>query len=142
MKKTTIAVLTAILMGAALCLFAQSCDKQEKVLYNVRITGDADGDVALTFPDGSLNLDGTAGIDFHYGNTSDSLSVANADIPVIEDALCAKKASTRKAAKAIWNDFGKAFGIKAAKGTYWVHLYGTADIFGIEVKIDHTYSNR
>lgn len=45
-----------------------------KPLYHVDISGDADGQVAVTFPDGQFALHGDADLAFYYGNDSTLVS--------------------------------------------------------------------
>lgn len=128
-----------ILIGLAMMLSAlafTSCEEEEfKITYNVDIVGDADGDVTLTFPDGRLALQGCAAIDFHYGN---------ADVAdyTLTEALESNDANVVKAAWAVKEDVEKAFTVVATEGTYYIHIGGYAEAYGVKISIDETFTNR
>jgi len=55
----------------ALCLMAATtaCTKDDfKLTYDFTISGHANGEVAVAFPGGHVNLDGATELDFNYGN--------------------------------------------------------------------------
>lgn len=73
-----------------------------KPLYHANIVGDADGQVEVTFQDGRLAMDGTAGIDFYYGNDSTLVTLTRANVAAVtlEEAFNHTDKKVREAAKA------------------------------------------
>lgn len=51
-----------------------------KPIYHITVTGDADGDVSVTFPDGKFFVNGTTDLEFAYGN--DTTVVVTKKIPL------------------------------------------------------------
>lgn len=123
---------------ALLAAFAvTSCDNPFAFEYNVKITGDADGDFTLTFPDGQLGLDGTAGINFKYGN-ADSLNAVS-----IDQALQLSEKFS-EVAEAAYVDVDEQFQAYAAEGTYYVLIDGFVreKKTGIVIRIRKELTNR
>lgn len=123
---------------AIMALSAVSCKDGEFVVsYNVDVIGDADGNVAVTFPDGTLNMDGTAALNFHYGNVPTGIATVS-----LADAMASNDAKVVKAAKAVSEDYAKNFKATAASGTYYFHVGGYAEAYGVKISIDETLTNR
>lgn len=121
---------------AAMAMAVVSCkDYDPQVDYDVSIVGDADGNVTTTFPGGAFELNGKTGIDFYYGKAEVSLK------PVY-NASDISDPNVLKAYKAVKEDFAKQFGVKAASGTYYLHVKGYATAFGLKIEIDETFTNR
>lgn len=113
----------AAAMVAALCL--TSCnDKNLNIIYDVTISGDADGEVEVSFPNGQLNLDGKTDLAFHYGNA------------VTYKPLLGAEAIVNKAA----DDFSAA----ATSGSYYLHVKGyvTEPVSSLKIEIDKVLTNR
>lgn len=133
MKKILLIAAMAIMV-----LLAASCKDGEFVVsYNVDVVGDADGNVAVTFPDGTLKMEGTAALSFHYGNAPTGIAPLS-----LSDAMTSNDAKVVKAAKAVSEDYAKKFKVIAASGTYYFHVGGYAEAYGVKISIDETLTNR
>lgn len=117
----------------AFAMFAMvSCDDPNQgFVYDVTVEGDADGIVNVTFPQGSLELNGQAGLAFKWSN----------DTTVVFGV--GEVADTEEAAE-VTEEAQAPFGVTAADGTYFIHVFGYAKepITGMIVAIDRTFTNR
>lgn len=113
----------------------QSCKEPIKVTYDATVQGDADGDVTFNFPDGIFQMNGTANLNFHYGNVPDSTQVYT----LMEgQALNAKE---QKAVQA-FEEVRKEFNVTSASGTYDLYLYAWVEAYGIRTQIKEHFTNR
>lgn len=134
--KKFFAILMAIFLAAM--VFTSCKDYDPKIDYDVSMAGDADGDVNVKFPGGTFDLRGTAGLDFHYGKV-DTLLLG---MPVYTFADTENDPQVLKAYKAVKEDYEKQFGVTAATGTYYFHIFGYATAYGLKIQIDETFTNR
>lgn len=137
-----------MLMAFALVGF-QACKENNgvSVVYNIAVVGDADGDVTVTFPNGSLELNGQAAVDFAY--TNDTTKVVNVfalgDEPmfdyVLGEALESNDAEVKDAAEKVE---ATLVSVNAASGTYYLHVSGFAKetLTGLIFAIDREFTNR
>ncbi len=104
-----------------------SCkDTVNGFLYNVNVEGNATGDVVVTFPNGSLELDGQAGILFAYSNDSTLVKKTPEDGLLLGAAVQSDDVKTQKFAAAVNNGFSVAFKDAETKGTYHIRVKGYA----------------
>ncbi len=73
-------------------LLAACNNNDYKPLYNISITGDADGQVDVSFPDGKFAIDGATNLVFSYGNADSTVIFSNqADFSVEQGIRSANK---------------------------------------------------
>ena len=128
------------ILAMAIAMFAMtSCKDTLGIVYNVAIEGDATGDVVVTFPNGDFELNGQAGLAFHYSNDTEAKAVT--DGTVLGAALESDNAEVRDFANAINDGFSVSFKDTKAGGSYHVHITGYAKEpnTGITVLIDKTF---
>lgn len=128
------------ILAMAIAMFAMtSCKDTLGIVYNVAIEGDATGDVVVTFPNGDFELNGQAGLAFHYSN--DTEVKAATDGTVLGAALESDNAEVRDFANTINDGFSVSFKDTKAGGSYHVHITGYAKEpnTGITVLIDKTF---
>lgn len=108
-------------------------------LYAVEVVGDADGNVNVTFPQGILNVDGTAGLNFNMANDTTVVNKAK-KVVSLEEALTMNDAEVVEAAEKV----DEMFTATAASGTYAVTIKGYVKepVTGITFSIDRTFTNR
>lgn len=128
------------ILAMAIAMFAMtSCKDTLGIVYNVAIEGDATGDVVVTFPNGDFELNGQAGLAFHYSN--DTEVKAATDGTVLGVALESDNVEVRDFANTINDGFSVSFKDTKAGGSYHVHITGYAKEpnTGITVLIDKTF---
>jgi len=136
-----------LLLAVAMAFSFTSCKTQENVsfgvVYNVQLTGDGDGQVAVTFPNGSFDMNGDADLAFKYSNDTTSLLKAS-------KALTAEQIEedgTKDEKQALTNVNGwldQNFGATAASGTYDVRVQGYVKetLTGVIIAVDRRFTNR
>ena len=135
MKKLFMVILAAIMMFSfASCNSCSKDDVKFGVEYALNINGDADGDVAVTFDQGALKLNGTAALDFVVSNM-DTVAV-NGDLPLLDSLLISNDLKTVEAAEAMSAEVDK-FAATAASGTYDLYLKGRVRerVTGLEARV-------
>lgn len=76
-----------LLLIAGIMLLA-ACNKTDyKPLYNISITGDADGQVDVSFPDGKFAIDGATNLAFSYGNADSTVTFSNQPDLTVEQGI-------------------------------------------------------
>ena len=137
MKKFFLAI--AVMLTA---FMATSCkDTVSGIVYNVNVEGNASGDVVVTFPNGSLELNGQAGLLFAYSNDT-AVNVRKAeDGIVLGAAVESEDEDVREFANTVETGFSVALKDAQAGGTYHVRVYGYAKepTTGITILIDKTF---
>lgn len=134
-------VLMAIAVMTSMSLV--SCDGEKpEFKYDVKIAGEADGQVDITFPGGTFATDGATNLIFTYGNAAvDTAKVFT------ENQLCDTNDTKSLKALSSTNDWlANSFTVSttSATGTYDVRLTGfvTEPLTGITVKIDKRFTNK
>ena len=131
------------IMTMALMLFAcTSCkEKVNFLVWNVEVTGNADGAVEVTFPYGGLSFSDGANFDFHYGNdgavpTELVFGDAVSEVVTFGEALQSENEEVKDAAE--------LFSATALNGTYEVRFNGYVyvPLTNIRIQIDTTFTNR
>lgn len=135
-----------VLAMALALIGAQSCkDNGINLIYDVTVTGDADGVVDVAFPNGTLVLNGDADVNFHYGSLAavDSTKVFGA-APEQTYALSEAVESEDAAIRTTANTLNEMFTVNATDGTYYVHFVGYVrePITGLQFNIDKELTNR
>ena len=138
MKKFVLAIAA---MFASLVMMTSCKETVNGFVYNVNVEGSANGDVVVTFPNGSLELNGQAGLLFAYSN--DTTKVAK----VVEDGLALGAAAesqdedVRAFATSVDNGFSVALKDAQAGGSFHVRVHGYAKEpnTGLVVLIDKTF---
>ena len=128
------------ILAMAVAMFAMtSCKDTLGVVYNVAIEGNATGDVVVTFPNGDLELDGQAGLAFHYSNDTEAKEAT--DGTVLGAALESEEKDVREFATSVDEGFSVSLKDTQAGGSYHVHITGYAKepTTGITVLIDKTF---
>ena len=131
-------------LGIAAMLMAfmlTSCrDTVNGFVYNVNVEGNATGDVVVTFPNGSLELDGQAGLVFAYSNDT-TLVKGVGDELLLGAAVESEDKDVRAFATSVNNGFSVALKDAQAGGTYHVRVHGYAKEpnTGIILAIDKTF---
>jgi hypothetical protein len=122
---------------AAFSLFCTSCDPQVGILYNVSIDGSVAGDVVVTFPNGSLDLNGNTNLMFKYSNDT---TVVNNGI-LLSEALQSNDAKVAAFASEVDNEFNVSLKSTELEGTYdvWIHGYAKEPTTGIVIAIDKEF---
>ena len=119
-----------------------SCkDTVNGFLYNVKVDGSASGDVVVTFPNGSLELDGKAGLVFAYSNDT-TLVARNAEEGLLLGAAVeSEDKDVRTFATSVNNGFSVSLKDAAAGGEYHVRVVGYAKEpnTGIVIAIDKSF---
>ena len=131
-------IFTILAMAAA--MFAvTSCKDYPGIVYNVAIEGNATGDVVVTFPNGDFELNGKAGLAFHYSNDTEAKKSVNGTL--LGEALESSNEDVRNFATSVNDGFSVTFKDTKAGGTYHVHITGYAKepTTGIVVMIDKTF---
>lgn len=128
-------LLIAMMVVATLSL--SSCEDKDVVKYNVEITGDAEGDVSVTFPNGLLTLNGDADLAFHYGNATLGVTTITS-----EELATTKDKKVLKAAKEVNEDVVASFQATSAGGSYYLRIAGYAEIAGIRIPVEYILTNR
>jgi predicted small secreted protein len=135
--------LISLAIAFASFLFTGCNDPVQGIVYDVNIDGKATGDVVVTFPNGSLNLDGDAALAFKYSN--DTTIVQTGKRAVAIKGLTNPELDTRKEVQQLYTTATQSFDVKLknaeAGGTYFVHVHGYAKEpnTGIVVAIDKTF---
>lgn len=137
MKKFFAIMAIAISMVA----FSSCREKINLLIWNVEITGDADGAVDITFPNGELSLGNGTDFNFHYGNdttvTNEVLFGAEeGEVVTFGEALVSEDEEVKEAAE--------LFSATALEGTYAVHFNGYVyvPLTSVRIQIDTTFTNR
>ena len=137
MKKFFLAI--AVMLTA---LVATSCkDTVNGFVYNVNVEGNASGDVVVTFPNGSLELNGQAGLLFAYSNDTTVATKGAQDELPLGAAVESEDKDVREFATSVDNGFSVTLKDAEAGGTYHVRVYGYAKEpnTGIIIAIDKTF---
>lgn len=125
MKKVFIAL---AMMFAALLL--SSCNETNGggFLYDVNVDGNAKGDVVVTFPNGSLELDGDANLVFKYSNdtTIVKYGATNEAVADLVDPEVDNREEVQKFAATANQGFNVALRDAQAGGEYHVRIHGYA----------------
>lgn len=132
-----------ITLAALAALTLTGCKAQWGVIYSVVADGDADGKVAVTFPNGAFNTDGKAALDFVFSNdTTKVLKAYNA--MTLEQGMRSGHKDTQEAALNVAGWVDDMFKANAASGTYRVHFKGFVQetATGLTFSIDRTFTNR
>jgi len=134
MKKILFALMAALLM----C----SCGQQFGLAYGVGITGDGDGNFAVTFPQGAFAMDGTATIDFFVGDSIPFGTQLTTKAEVIEKGDPKQLAALQKANECVAKQFGAT--ATQGDGTYdlWIHGFIKELGTGLVFEIDRHLTNR
>jgi len=133
-------------LALALVFATTSCDPTSNnnglsFVYSVAATGDADGNVDIIFPNGDFNVNGTAALNFRWGNdTTSTKALATAKCSTLEDALVSNDAQLQAFASAL----DSSFNVVAASGTYYVRIAGYAkeQVTGAVIAFDKEWTNR
>lgn len=130
----------AILAMAIAMIAMTSCKDNLGVLYNVALEGNASGDVVVTFPNGDLELNGSAALLFHYSNDTTAVKAAES-APLLGAALESDNEEVRNFANAIDDTFSVRFKDAQAGGSYHVRVTGYAKepTTGIVILIDKSF---
>ena len=138
MKKLIIAI-AAMLIG--LTTMTSCKDTVGGILYNVKVDGNASGDVVVTFPNGSLELDGKAGLVFAYSNDTTLVTRRAEDDLLLGDAIESQDKDIRTFATSVNEGFSVALKDTKAGGEYHVHITGYAKEpnTGIVIAIDKSF---
>ena len=138
MKKLIIAVV-ALFVGL---MTVTSCKETVNgFLYNVKVDGTAAGDVLVTFPNGSLELDGKAGLAFAYSNDT-TVVTRNADDEVLLGAAMeSEDKDVREFATSVNDGFSVTLKDTEAGGEYHVRVVGYAKEpnTGLMIAIDKSF---
>lgn len=135
----------SVIAGLAIALAIVSCDTpQFGVKYTVIADGDANGKVALTFPDGVFKADGTAAIDFKWSNDTSVVFRTNLFTPVDEVRNIYTDRKSLKAVDYVEQWIDDTFKATAAEGDYYIHLKFEVQetATGIKISGERTFSNR
>ena len=128
-----------ILFTLCMCFALCSCHSQFGIAYGVKLHGDGDGQVQVTFPEGSYAMDGKAAIALQIG---DSLPLGK----VTTKAYVLQHGSARELAalQAVSDSVTYQFDATAADGTYDLYLYGFVKetLTGLIFEIDRHWTNR
>lgn len=128
---------------AGIMLLAACNNNDYKPLYNISITGDADGQVDVSFPDGKFAIDGATNLAFSYGNVDSTVTFSNqADFSVEQGIRSANKDVCRFA-----NDvkaLDDSISATSAGGTYELVIDAKFydPITGTEIHTHKVLSNR
>lgn len=126
------------------CSNSDSTDNKADIFtYNVNIDGDASGDVIVTFPNGSLSLDGDAGILFTYSNDTTAVFTN----VLSESEIAASNDDVKMTAWSNVNDYmNNNFKVSAvdAGGVYDIKITGYVKepITGLIIAIDRRFTNK
>ena len=104
-----------LLFIAGIMLLA-ACDEY-KPLYDISITGDADGMVDVSFPDGYFVVDGATNLSFNYGNADSTVTFSNLPDLTIEQGIRSADKKVCRFSKDVKN-FDAAISATSAGGTY------------------------
>lgn len=128
-----------ILFTLCMCFALCSCHSQFGIAYGVKLQGDDDDQVQVTFPEGSYAMDGNATIALHVG---DSIPFGK----VTTKAYVLEHGSARDLAalQAVSDSVTYQFDATAASGTYDLYLYGYVKetLTGLIFEIDRHWTNR
>lgn len=83
-----------LLLIAGIMLLA-ACDEY-KPLYDISITGDADGMVDVSFPDVYFVIDGTADLSFDYGNIDSTFTFSSLPDLTVEQGIKSADKNVRR----------------------------------------------
>jgi len=127
-----------LLLAAAMA--ATSCKGQLEFVYRADITGDADGHVLVSFPDGRLNINGDANLAFSYANDSLKTRQHFYTPEQINLSTDKKRGEILQCAK----PYMDAFNVTSAGGNYDIYIKGyvTEKKTGITFNIDKRFTNR
>lgn len=121
------------------CLALCSCNTQFGLAYQVKLTGDGDGQFSVTFPQGSYTMDGTATLALSVGDTIPFGQVTT-KAEVIEHGNSKQLKALRAA-----NDYAaQQFEATAGSGTYDIWLKGFIKEIGTGLifEVDRHFTNR
>lgn len=128
-----------ILFTLCMCFALCSCHSQFGITYGVKLQGDGDGQVHVTFPEGSYEMDGNATIALQVG---DSLPLGK----VTSKAYVLEHGSARELAalQAVSNSVTNQFDATAVSGIYDIYLYGyiKETLTGLVFEINRHWTNK
>lgn len=121
------------------CMALVSCNTQFGLAYQVKLTGDGDGQFEVTFPQGSYAMDGTATLAL---NICDTLPF---NTPTTKAEVIANGNPRQlKALKAANDSIAQQFNATAGSGTYDIWLKGFIKEIGtgLVFEVDRHFTNR
>ena len=128
-----------ILFTLCMCFALCSCHSQFGIAYGVKLQGDSNGQVQVTFPEGTFAMDGNATIALQVG---DSLPLGN----VTTKAYILEHGTAKEIAalQAVSDSVTYQFNANAASGTYnlWLYGYVKETLTGLIFEIDRHWTNR
>lgn len=139
MKKILFLIATVFAM-----FMLTSCqDAVSGFLYDVNVEGNAKGDVLVTFPNGSLGLDGDADLAFKYSNDTTIVAFGTAieDCEGFADPDVDESENVQTFAASVNNGFNVVLRDAAAGGEYHIRIHGYAKEpnTGIVIAIDKSF---
>lgn len=129
--------LFAIIACLALC----SCNTQFGLAYGVKVTGDGDGQVEVTFPQGQYAMDGTATI---YLNVGDTMPFFGKKVTTKAEVIEHGSAKQLAALKAANDSIAEQFKATSGSGTYdlWLNGFVKEIGTGLIFEVDRHFTNR
>lgn len=130
-----------LLFAIIACLALCSCNTQFGIAYGVKLTGDGDGQVEVTFPQGQYAMDGTATI---YLNVGDTMPFFGKKVTTKAEVIKHGSAKQIAALKAANDSVATQFNATAGTGTYdlWVKGFVKETGTGLIFEIDRHFTNR
>ena len=121
------------------CMALVSCNTQFGLAYQVKLTGDGDGQFEVTFPQGSYAMDGTATLALNIGDTL-PFNTPTTKAEVIANG----NPRQLKALKAANDSIAQQFNATAGSGTYDIWLKGFIKEIGtgLVFEVDRHFTNR
>lgn len=104
-----------LLLIAGIMLLA-ACDEY-KPLYDISITGDADGMVDVSFPDGYFAVDGATNLAFSYGNADSTVTFSNQPDFSVEQGIRSADKNVYRFSYSV-KELDSAISVTSAGGTY------------------------
>lgn len=123
------------------CLALCSCNTQFGLAYQVKLTGDGDGQFSVTFPQGSYTMDGTATLALSVGDT---LPFNNPQVTTKAEVIERGNARQLKALQAANDSIAAQFSATEGTGTYDLWLRGFVKEIGTGIifEVDRHFTNR
>lgn len=130
-----------ILFFMLACLALCSCNTQFGLAYQVKLTGDGDGQFSVTFPQGSYTMDGTATLALSVGDT---LPFNNHQVTTKAEVIERGNARQLKALQAANDSIAAQFSATEGTGTYDLWLRGFVKEIGTGLifEVDRHFTNR
>ncbi|MBR7153855.1 MAG: hypothetical protein IKD12_00920 [Paludibacteraceae bacterium] len=130
-----------LLFAIIACLALCSCNTQFGLAYQVKLTGDGDGQFSVTFPQGSYTMDGTATLALSVGDT---LPFNNPQVTTKAEVIERGNARQLKALQAANDSIAAQFSATEGTSTYDLWLRGFVKEIGTGLifEVDRHFTNR